>query len=288
MNTLNSLLITQPTVHVVAHVGFDNAGLGSWIEFKGLDQSELYQGSPIQKIQDGSNIIAGADQAEIVAELAGRACYGSYLKGRSSGEFIANVVEMEHGSVLEHVNYTFVIEGVSRSLTHELIRHRAGAAVSQESQRYVDAADIRFIVPPLLLDQCNGDLNHERIQTFAARCERALGDYKEEQAAYVAELEALPADDVKSRTVIKKRANEAARSLLPNCAETKLTWTGNLRTLRHVVALRGDEHADLEIRRLATVLAEIMIERAPYAFFDIHTEEGDFGVGVVKSQHPKV
>lgn len=286
MTDLTTKLMTAPVVHVLAHTGFDAGGLNTWMEFRGFGDAVTFEASPIKKIAEGSNVTANADQAEIVAEVAGRFCYNSFQKGRDSAEYLANVVEMQHGSVLEHVNYTFLIEGVSRALTHELIRHRAGFAVSQESQRYVDAKDISFVVPPLMLHQCGNDLDHPRIQKFAERCERALGDYKAEQEAYADELEA--ADDVKTKTVIKKRANEAARSVLPNASETKLTWTGNLRALRHFIELRGDDHADLEIRRLATAIAEIMIERAPFAFFDVQTFEGDFGVGVVAVENHKV
>jgi thymidylate synthase (FAD) len=287
MTDLNAILIANPSVHVIAKSEFDTDGLDGWMELNGLETSEFYVGSPIQQIIDDSGrLTEEADQSEQIAEFAGRFCYRSFLKGRPTAEYLANVIEMRHGSVLEHVNYTFAIQGVSRSLTHELLRHRAGFAISQESQRYVDAKDIKFVIPPLLLFQCGGDMNHPRIQLFAERCERSLGDYKAEQAAYVGELE--DETNLKAKTVIKKRANEAARSVLPNAAETRLTWTGNLRSLRHVIELRGDEHADLEIRRLAVMLAEIMIDRAPFAFFDVEILDGDFGVGTTRFQATKV
>ncbi len=287
MEDLNTLLIEKPSVHVVAETVFNMEGLDEWIDANGYRGSDDYNGSPLQRIREGAAAVEpGQSEAEILSEFAGRFCYNSFMKGRPSDEYIQNVVEMRHGSVLEHVNFSFAISGVSRALTHELIRHRVGFAISQESQRYVDAKDIRFVIPPLLLFQCGGDLNHPRIQAFAARCESALAAYKAEKEAYQEELES--ATDVKAKTVIKKRMNEAARALLPNAAETKLTWTGNVRGLRHVCELRGDEHADLEIRRLAVALAEIMMEKAPYAFFDVQTVEGDFGVGVVQVQHTKV
>lgn len=281
MSNMSDLLVIAPSVHVVAKTTFDEAGLDGWVSERGFAESELYADSPIKRIVEGGTAITEAqDESEIVSELGGRFCYDSFLKGRDSADYLRNVIEMAHGSVLEHVNYTFLIEGVSRSLTHELIRHRAGFAVSQESQRYVDAKNIRFVVPPLLLAQCGGDLDHPRIQKFAERCERALGDYMQEQEAYVEafELEAEETGNVKSKTIIKKRANEAARSMLPNASETKLMWTGNLRSLRHFIELRGDGPADLEIRRLAVAIADKMLDRAPYSMFDVAIREGDFGV----------
>jgi thymidylate synthase (FAD) len=275
------MLIFEPTVTVVAKTQFDFTGLESWALQNGY--GDLEENSPLCNLVESESY----PSPELIAEFAGRFCYNSFSKGRPSDEYLANVVEMRHGSILEHVNFTFAISGVSRALTHELIRHRAGFAVSQESQRYVDAKDIKFVVPPLLLWQCSYNKEHPRIKRFEASCARALADYKLEQADYVAALNAV--DDIKEKTVIKKRANEAARSVLPNSCETKLTWTGNMRALRHVLELRGDSHADLEIRRLAAELAQLMLLEAPYTFNDITIyHDGDFGVPVTTVKTTKV
>ncbi|MGH9355120.1 MAG: FAD-dependent thymidylate synthase, partial [Terriglobia bacterium] len=88
--------------------------------------------------------------AEILNELAGRTCYMSFGKGRKSNrDYIENILSAKHGSVLEHAVWNFLITGVSRALTHELVRHRAGFGYSQLSQRYVDESDARYVVPPL-------------------------------------------------------------------------------------------------------------------------------------------
>jgi thymidylate synthase (FAD) len=287
-------LIDSPAVFVVGQTSFNLTGLQGWVVFNELDKADSYIGSPLQHIVDGDNLVSEQHaHGELMAEFAGRFCYNSFLKGRESDEYLANVIEMRHGSVLEHVTLNLAIQGVSRSLTHELIRHRAGFAVSQESQRYVDAKDMKWVVPPILLDIAKGDLDHPLIQSFMIGCERDLGDYVELQTgifeALMAEraANALP-DGVKVRTMMKKRANEAARSRLPNASETKLTWTGNLRALRHFCELRGDEFADLEIRRLATVIAETVMDVAPYTFHDMKTHDGSHNVGTVSVEHTKV
>lgn len=286
MTDHNKNLIIAPTVIVVGQTTFDMQGMDAFIELNGLNTIENYVGSPIQKLRDLEGAHSEQSEAELMAEFAGRFCYRSWGKGRPSDEYLPNVVEMRHGSVLEHVTLNIVIQGVSRSLTHELIRHRAGFAVSQESQRYVDANDVKWIIPPLLLSQCGHNLDHPRIQQFLQRCETMLGYYVAEQRAYREELEAET--DLKAKTLIKKRANEAARSMLPNATETRLTWTGNLRALRHFCELRGDEHADLEIRRLAVAMTEMLMDRAPYTFADTETFEGEYGVGITAVGHTKV
>src|SRR5215470_14565974 len=88
--------------------------------------------------------------AEVLNEVAGRTCYMSFGKGRKSNqEYLENILSSKHGSVLEHAVWNFLITGVSRALTHELVRHRAGFAYSQLSQRYVDESEARYVIPPL-------------------------------------------------------------------------------------------------------------------------------------------
>ena len=94
----------------------------------------------------------GSD-GEHLAEFAGRLCYMSQRNpaGRATREYLVNILKQGHGSVLEHANYSLLLEGISRSLTHELVRHRAGFAYSQLSQRYVDESQAAFVVPPAII-----------------------------------------------------------------------------------------------------------------------------------------
>ena len=96
--------------------------------------------------------LGGSTDGERLAEFAGRLCYMSQANpaGRNTRDYLENIKKQGHGSVLEHANYTVLLEGVSRSLTHELVRHRAGFAYSQLSQRYVDESDAAFVVPPAI------------------------------------------------------------------------------------------------------------------------------------------
>ncbi len=194
---------------------------------------------------------------ERLAEFAGRLCYMSQRNpaSRSTREYLENIKKQGHGSVLEHANYSLLIEGVSRSLTHELVRHRAGFAYSQLSQRYVDESDAAFVVPPAII----GD--DALVEAWKAQIESA-------QATYVALVEKLMdrykwVDDKVHR---RKMAREAARGVLPNSTETKIVVTGNARAWRTMLELRSSEGAEFEIRRMA-VLALRVLQAEASAFF---------------------
>jgi thymidylate synthase (FAD) len=196
---------------------------------------------------------------ERLSEFAGRLCYMSQRNPaqRNTRDYIENIKKQGHGSVLEHANYSLLIEGVSRSLTHELVRHRAGFAYSQLSQRYVDESAACFVMPPAIIgdealeaawtNQMDGALT-----SYIALVEQLMGRY-----AWV--------DDKVHR---RKMAREAARGVLPNSTETKIVVTGNARAWRTMLELRSSEGAEFEIRRLAVMLIELMKREAPSFFSD--------------------
>ena len=196
---------------------------------------------------------------ERLAEFAGRLCYMSQHNpaNRSTRDYLENIKKQGHGSVLEHATYSLLLEGVSRSLTHELVRHRAGFAYSQLSQRYVDESEASFVVPPAIA----GDELLEG--AWRTQIEGA-------QAAYVALVAQLMerygwvADKVHRR----KMAREAARGVLPNSTETKIVVTGNARAWRTMLELRSSEGAELEIRRLAVMVLRVLQVEAPGFFSD--------------------
>ncbi|MFN8876708.1 MAG: FAD-dependent thymidylate synthase [Gemmatimonadota bacterium] len=206
----------------------------------------------VQWLGDGTD-------GEKLAEFAGRLCYMSQRNpaGRTTREYLENIKRQGHGSVLEHANYSILLEGVSRSLTHELVRHRAGFAYSQLSQRYVDESDAAFVIPPALV----GDEVLE--SAFKAQMLAA-------QAAYVEAVDKLMTkygwvDDKVHR---RKMAREAARAVLPNGTETKIVVTGNARAWRTMLELRSSEAAELEIRRCAVALLRMLQAEAPGFFSD--------------------
>ena len=201
-----------------------------------------------------------SSDGERLAEFAGRLCYMSQHNPaqRTTAEYIENIKRQRHGSVLEHANYSLLLEGVSRSLTHELVRHRAGMAYSQLSQRYVDESQANFVVPPAIV----GDAELET--AWRTQVEGA-------QRAYVALVEQLMeryrwVDDKVHR---RKMAREAARGVLPNSTETKIVCTGNARAWRTLLELRASEAAELEIRRLAVAVLRLLQGEAPAYFGDV-------------------
>jgi len=191
-----------------------------------------------------------ADGGQALAEFAGRACYQSWqkpnLRTATNAGYLRHILEVGHLSVLEHGNVTFYLTGVSRSLTHELIRHRH-FSYSQLSQRYVPERDAAMVEPEVIA----GDPElHAR---FLAATESSL-------QAYTELLEGLEKRfaDVENATLRRKQARQAARAVLPNATETRIVVTGNYRAWRHFVAMRASEHADVEIRELAvTCLREL-------------------------------
>ncbi len=203
---------------------------------------------------------------ERLAEFAGRLCYMSQQNPakRATREYLENIKRQGHGSVLEHANYSLLLEGVSRSLTHELVRHRAGFAYSQLSQRYVDESHAAFVVPPAIL----GDEALEA--AWRAQMESA-------QAAYVALVERLMERYawVPDRVHRRKMAREAARGVLPNSTETKIVVTANTRAWRTMLELRSSEGAEMEIRRAALAILALLRAEAPGFFsdFDVYVAE---------------
>src|SRR5437660_5770017 len=201
-----------------------------------------------------------AGGGEGLAEFAGRACYQSWKKPNPStatnAGYLRHILEVGHLSVLEHGSVTFYFSGISRSLTHELIRHRH-FSYSQLSQRYVPERDAAFVEPAVIAE--DPEL-HER---FLAAADAAL-------AAYTDLLEGLEKKfaDVPNGTLRRKQARQAARAVLPNATETRIVVTGNYRAWRHFIAMRASEHADVEIRALAIACLGELQRVAPNAFAD--------------------
>ncbi|MDE3180447.1 MAG: FAD-dependent thymidylate synthase [Acidobacteriota bacterium] len=219
--------------------------------------------------------------AEILDEVAGRTCYMSFGKGRkSSREYLENILSSKHGSVLEHAVWNFLITGVSRALTHELVRHRAGFGYSQLSQRYVDESEARYVVPPLYRQ--NDELRQKWEQSIEM-LRKAYADLAEATASYVQQQhpEMAPRDR-------RKWARQAARSILPNACETKIFVTGNSRAWRHFLELRGSPHADSEIRLLAVEIGRILKRESPGIFQDLDIIEEPDGMPSIRIQYSKV
>src|SRR5207249_599929 len=200
-----------------------------------------------------------ASAGERLAEFAGRICYMSQHNpaNRSTADYLENIKKQGHGSVLEHAVYVLLIEGISRSCSHELVRHRAGWGYSQLSQRYVDESHAAFVIPPAIL----GDPVLEA--EWIAQVEAA-------QAAYVTAVNHLMAryEWVEDKIHRRKLAREAARSVLPNATEVKIVASANVRAWRTMLELRLGEGAELEIRRMAVACLRVLQREAPALFDD--------------------
>ena len=216
-----------------------------------------------------------ADGGQALAEFAGRACYQSWHKPNpataTNAGYIQHILEVGHLSVLEHGTVTFYLTGMSRSLTHELIRHRH-FSFSQLSQRYVPERDAAMVEPDAIAD------DPELHAKFVAATEASV-------AAYNDLLQALQdkfADEPKA-TLRRKQARQAARSVLPNATETRIVVSGNYRAWRHFVAMRASEHADVEIRVLAVECLRQLQKVAPNVFGDFEISALQDGTEVASS-----
>jgi thymidylate synthase (FAD) len=200
------------------------------------------------------------DGGEALAEFAGRACYQSWKKPNpvtaTNEGYLRHIIEVGHLSVLEHGSVTFYITGISRSLTHELIRHRH-FSYSQLSQRYVPERDAAMVEPEVIAS------DPELHARFLAAAEASVSAYNDLLKGLEEKF-----SDVPSATLRRKQARQAARSVLPNATETRIVVTGNYRAWRHFIAMRASEHADVEIRDLAVECLRQLQKAAPNAFAD--------------------
>ena len=253
-------ILREPQVHLVGRQTVDATAIGRFLEEQQVNwQTDTEVG------------------AEALAEMAGRVCYMSYGKGRRTNrEFLEHIVEVGHGSVLEHAVWSFLITGVSRSFTHELIRHRH-FSYSQLSQRYVDESESPYVEPDVIA----ADPELHRVWVEAVDAARA---------AYDKLVEGLQSKftEVPEKTLRRKLARQAARSVLPNATETKIFVTGNARALRHFVELRGSEHADVEIRKVAVAMLRILQAESPGLFSDYRLVTLADGSFATQTDHPKV
>lgn len=248
---------TLPSVHLVARPSvnvdgmreyLDDVGGASWLDRRlGEDESTTNEG-------------------ELLVEFGGRMCYRSWEPGlnanvtrvrRDKDEYFGNLLRSLHGSVFEHANYSFAFRNVSRVFTHELVRHRAGSAFSQESLRYVRLTDIGFRVPAAL----------EPVREDVLNLVEQLEDFQ------VSAADRLGLDDDGVPFSIKKEITSALRRLAPIGLSTDILWTANVRTLRHVIEMRTAEGAEEELRLVFDGVAQAMCKEAPSLFQDFQRKD---------------
>jgi len=184
-------------------------------------------------------LVAVTPNAVEVIENAGRTCYQSEANGEV-GDLAKKLVKSGHHSVLEHAYCTFRINGCSRAMTHQLVRHRL-MAISQQSQRYVREDQFDYVIPPAI-EEKHKDL-------FVSQMEVIQGMYNEWK--------------------IRGIRNEDARFVLPNACESEIVISFNFREARHIFEVRCDKHAQWEIRVMAKEMLRILNEEAPAIFEDL-------------------
>lgn len=198
---------------------------------------------------------------DTLAEYAGRSCYESWdrpnPKTRRNADYLEHILDSNHVSVLEHASATFYITGVSRTLTHELVRHRH-LSPSQRSQRYVDEGDALIVVPADLA------VSGELTDALAAHHARSLELYRQ-AVAQLTNIHGLN----------RKAARGAARAFLLNATETRIVMSGNLRAWRDFLGKRWHVAAEAEIQMLACLILDQLRDIAPHAVQDI--PEAPFG-----------
>lgn len=211
--------------------------------------------------------------SERLVEAAGRICYmsfGDLQFRRSNLEYVSNLIQRGHDSVLEHANFTLLVAGISRALSHQIVRHRIGFAYSQLSQQYKDEKNAKFVEP-------------EGLELHPELRERWHKHMQDAQALYSDLMDSLSTTPSRSTLSTKegtRMARSIARSVLPNATSTVLMITGNARAWRHFLLVRGAIAGDQEMRSYCVGLYRVLSQAAPSLFADYEVCEGEEGLSV--------
>ena len=208
--------------------------------------------------------------SELVVEAAGRVCYMSFGEKqyrKTTQEYISNILHQGHDSVLEHASFTILVDGLTRALSHQLVRHRIGFAYSQLSQQYHDESHAEF-AQPYGLDE-NPELKAQWLQWCTAT--RVM-----HERLRTATLN-LPAAAHLSSKEQQRHSRSMARSVLPNATCTTIMITGNARAWRHLLSVRGDIAGDIEMRDYCFSVYQLLLNAAPSLFSDFEIVEDGLG-----------
>lgn len=219
----------------------------------------------------------GATEAEEVVEIAGRVCYMSFGERQSprlNTDYIRNLIVQGHESVLEHVSWTFLLSGVSRALTHQLVRHRIGFSFSQLSQQYHEETDAVFIEPAYL------GKSPRAVEAWQRAMATSLESYRVILES-LNEFNGSPGLDLREKE-FKRAIRSAARGVLPNATETKIVMTANARALRHFFVVRGSIPGDVEMREVAAAIFDMVKAEAPALFPDFKLQKLSDGTPTLK------
>jgi len=273
------MFVTEPRVELIGKPILEIDGITRFLEEHGYCWPEFTD-------QLESMMALGDNDSEWLTEFSGRMCYQSWpkigepAKGRSHEEHVRHLIEVGHGACIEHATFNFAIWNISRSLTHELVRHRL-ASYSQLSQRYVDSSDVDFVVPPAIEELRKTD--PDAYMAWVKHCEQSRQLY-EELTCKLSDMY----QDIESGLERRKKARQAARSVLPNATETKIVVTMNARAIRHLIELRANPAADVEIRGLAIKVCRVLQQKAPLFAHGLKIVSLPDNTKGVESEYPRV
>ena len=240
-------MIVEPKVFLIGESTVNKEGLSTFLTHLGVPEWTSNAPTDIEQL----------------TEVYGRACYKSFgtelnpniTRVRGSNEaYISNILEKGDGSVLEHGVANFFFCDVSRVFTHELVRHRVGTAMSQESLRYVRLTDLDWYAPICIQENTAAMTIFEKTMEGLSNLQKDLSELYEL--------------DTTNDFNFKKQVTSAMRRIAPIGLATTIGWSCNMRTLRHVIEMRTDPGAEEEIRLVFSKVADIAIERWPNLFAD--------------------
>ena len=272
-----TLYLKSPGIAMISKPDVNNLGIGNFLEGFPKDYEFIkYLKDPVK-----------LPPAEKLTKVAGQTCYMSFGPKRTwnkeAQKYFDNIIFSGHGSVMEHANFTFLIWGVSRSFTHELVRHRAGCAYSQVSQRYVSGRVLRFV------ERVEYQRDKVLHKLFEERIDRTYKEYSEmTDYLYAKQEKGYKILSGEEKTDLRKKVQQVSRSLLPNETEAPIVVTANVRAWRHMINMRASDHAEVEIRNVFFNIFKILKDVSPMLFKDfkiVHLSDGTY---CVKTEFPKV
>lgn len=216
-------------------------------------------------------LLAYTPEPEKVVASAAKLCYSSAgideiaegLTPEKTASYVSMIASLGHASTIEHVSFTFGIEGVSRTFLAQVTRHRL-ASFSVKSQRYVEESDFEYVIPPEI------EAVPEAKEEFITAMEEDRHHYEKISALltekHKRELMESGKSEKEANSAAKKMSNEDARFVLPNACETKMICTFNARELLHIFSLRCCNRAQWEIRAVANRMLELVRPVAPDLF----------------------
>lgn len=259
--------LVEPKVFLVGETKIDEKGLVAYLTYLGVP--DWVSNAP--------------SDPEKLIEVMGRLCYRSFQPGLNKNvtkirednrDYLQNIIKVKHGSVIEHAAVNFIFADVSRVFTHELVRHRVGTAMSQESLRFVRLDDLGFWAPTVVREN----------QEFMDICCRTFQELEKLQV----ELAKVMALDKAGTPFHKKKViTSAMRRIAPDGLATTIGWSANMRAIRHTIEMRTDPGAEEEIRLVFGKVAKVAIEKYPNLFSDYTMEIVD-GLPWYKTENRKV